>query len=149
VTKNVRRLAIALLLLALPMQALAAASMLYCNGDHHATWLQVATNVLFGHSVAGSPASERSGHHDQGTADAAHDASDTSHHDDTAPDGDDHPGSRCSSCTDCCCAASIVSSGQSTFAIAPAPSGPISTVAQPVSGYVPERLERPPRNTLV
>jgi hypothetical protein len=148
VTKRVRRIAIALLLLALPMQALAAASMLYCNGDHHATWLQVATNVLFGPSVAEAPASEQSGHHDGGAADA-HDASDTSHHDDTAADGDDHPGSPCSSCTDCCCAASILSSGQSTFAITPAPSGPISTVAPPVPGYVPERLERPPRNTLV
>jgi hypothetical protein len=149
VTKHVRRIVIALLLMALPMQALAAASMLYCNGDHHATWLQVATNALFGPGVAGTPASERSGHHDGGAAGAAHDVSDTSHHDDTAPDGDDHPGSGCSSCTDCCCAASILSSGQSTYAIAPPPSGPISTVAQPVSGYVPERLERPPRNTLV
>ena len=149
VSKRVRRIAVALLLLALPMQAFAAASMLYCNGDHHATWLQVATDVLFGHAVAEAPVGERSGHHDGGGDDAALNASEANHHDDTAPDGDDHRGSQCSSCSDCCCAASIPSSGQSTFALGPAPSGPISIVAQLVSGYVPERLERPPRNTLV
>jgi hypothetical protein len=148
VTKRIRHFAIAFLLLTLPMQAMAAASMVYCHGDHHATWLQVATHVLFGHSVAAASASARSGHHDADT-DAAHDGSNPNHHDDGVPPGDDHRGSPCSSCTDCCCAASLPSPGQSALVLVRPPSGPISMVARHVSGYVPERLERPPRNTLV
>ena len=144
-TKRIRRFAAALLLLALPMQVFAVSSMHYCDGDHHATWLQVATNVSFDDSVAGAPAHERSGHHDVGAADAADKSSGASHHhDDGAPGGDDHRGSQCSSS-----AASIPSSDQSTLTLAPARSAAISVVAEPVSGYVPERLERPPRSTLV
>src|ERR1700682_1285457 len=130
------------------MQAFAAASMQYCDGDQHATWLQVATNVLLGEAVVGDLTRER-GHHELGAADAADQSSAASHHNDSAPGGDDHRGPPCSSCSDCCCAASIPSSDQSTLALAPARSAAISIVAQPVSGYVPERLERPPRSTLV
>jgi hypothetical protein len=148
VSKRVRRFAFAVLLLALPVQAFAAASMLYCNGDHHATWLQVATDILLGRGIAGTHNIERSDHHVGGTVDVAHDASDASDQDDAGPDTDDHRGSQCSSCSDCCCAASIPSSGQPTVAIAHAAIGPNSIVAQFVSGYVPERLERPPRNPL-
>jgi hypothetical protein len=73
------------------MQVFAAASMLYCDGDHHAAWLQVATNVLFDHTVPGASTSERGEHHDDGAADTDHDADvGANHHDDTAPDGDDH-----------------------------------------------------------
>ena len=147
-TKRVRRFVIALLLLALPMQAMAAASMVYCNGDHHATWLQVATHVLFGHSVPAASPSARGGHHDADT-DAAHDGSNPNHHDDGVAGGDDRRGSPCGSCTDCCCAASLPSPGQSALVLGPPLSGPISGVASHVSGYVPERLERPPRSILV
>src|SRR3982074_593108 len=129
------------------MQALAAASMQYCDGDQHATWLQVATNVLLGEAVVGHPARER-GHHHLGAADGADQSSGASHHNDSALGGDDHRGPQCSSCSDCCCAASIPSPDQS-FALAPARSAAISLVAQLVSGYVPQRLERPPRSTLV
>jgi hypothetical protein len=147
VTKHVRRFAIAILLIALPMQGMAAASMLYCEGDHHATWLQVATQVIFAQMQSDSQ-TERTTRQVAGR-EAIHDASDVDHHDETFSDGDDHSGSQCSSCSDCCCAASLPGSAQVALAPIQPLNGPIPTVAALVSGGLPERLERPPRNTLV
>ena len=146
VSERFKFFAVVLLLLTLPMQSMAAASMLVCNGDDHSTWLTTIVNGE-GHSDAGNGASSLSHQH------AAHAAND--HHPGTIESivvgaGDDkHPAASCSSCSDCCCAASLPSPGQSMLAAIGSSGAAVSTIAQPVSGYVPDRLDRPPRSTLV
>ena len=148
--KRIRTFAAVLVLLALPMQSMAAASMLVCNGDDHATWLATIGTIVSGdgHTHAGKGALSLPHEH------ATHAAND--HHSGTVDSanfgtGNDkrHPAPSCSSCSDCCCAASLPSPDQSTLATVAATGAAVSIIAQPVSGYVPERLDRPPRNTLV
>lgn len=146
-SKRIRAFAAVVVLLALPMQSMAAASMLVCNGDDHATWLTTIANGG-GDAHAGKGSSSHSHQH------AAHAAND--HHSGTVDRADfsageekHHPASSCSSCSDCCCAASLPSPGQSMIDTIATSGAAVSTIAHPVSGYVPDRLDRPPRSTLV
>jgi hypothetical protein len=146
VPKRLKIFAAVLVLMTLPMQSMAAASMLICNGADHAAWLTTIVNGK-GHTHAGEDASPQSHQH------ATHGAND--HHSGTAdPASADrdgvkhHPASSCSSCSVCCCAASLPSPGQSMVAAIDSSSAAVSAIAQPVSGYVPDRLDRPPRSNL-
>ena len=144
VPKRLRIFAAVLVLMTLPMQSMAAASMLICNGDDHAAWLKTIVNGQ-GHTHDGEDASPQShehatNDHHSGTADPAGADTDAVKH---------HPASSCSSCSVCCCAASLPSPGQSMLAAIDSSSAAVSAIAQPVSGYVPDRLDRPPRSNLV
>lgn len=147
VSKRIRTFVVALVLLTLPMQSMAAASMLVCRGDNHATWLaSVIIGDQHGHpgvgalSVVHKHAAHAVNTHHSDTEDGVNLAAGTDQH---------HPASSCSSCSDCCCVSSLPSSGQPTLVAVVSAGAPISIIVQPVSGYVPERLDRPPRNTLV
>jgi hypothetical protein len=135
------RLAATFLLLALPLQAFAAASMLFCGRVTHNTWLGQTVKALSDHD-----AGHRSAMH--------HDNNDGQHGEAAGHDHDSdhgqlkHLADSCSACSDCCCPTALLSAEPAStgvigsFAI-------VSSSAQPIPDTAPDRLERPPRNTLV
>jgi hypothetical protein len=142
VTWRLRNFAAVLLLMALPLQAFAAASMLFCGRITHDTWLGQTVKAL-------------SDQHGGQLAQGAH-QNDGDHHDGFVGhrhDGDDnqikHLAESCSTCSDCCCPTTLPSAEQTSLAFADSLSTLIPFVTQPIPDSALERLERPPRNTLV
>ena len=135
-------MAAVLLLLALPLQAFAAASMLFCSGNTYDTWV--------GQSVKAS--SDRDANQPTPVAheyDRDHHDGLVGHHHDGDRNQLKHLAESCSTCSDCCCPTTLPSADATSLAFADNHPTLISFVAQPIPDSVPERLERPPRNTLV
>ena len=136
------RFAAALLLLALPMQAFAAASMLFCGRVTHNTWLQQTARALSDHDAD---------HH----ATVLH-GNDSGHHGRAVGhnhDGDHgqlkHLAESCSACSDCCCPTALPSAQPPSTGLIGSLVLIVSSAAQPIPDASPDRLERPPSNTLV
>ncbi len=129
------RAIVMMLLLAMPLQAFAAASMLFCGRVTHDTWL--------GHVIA-AVSDQTFSHHDGSRTDA---------HDDGDRHGDGehytlhHFADSCSACSDCCCPTTLTAAEPFEFG-SDGHSDAIPYVDLPFSGAVPDRFDRPPRSTL-
>ena len=117
-----------LLLLALPLQGFAAATMLHCGAGHQRT---VATAA----SKSASPH-----HHEAGQAHQHAAASDTAQ--------PDLAKSKCSACAACCMGTALPAAALAFEPFAPA-LAPLSFVTAPAIGFVTDGPDRPPRILLV
>jgi hypothetical protein len=123
-TRRIKILLAWLLLAALPLQGMASAVQAFCGASHHASASATAEQH------AGHPAEHAEHHHDQAR-----------HADGSASK---HIGS-CSACASCCVGAAAMVSG---FSVAVDTGPAVSEFLAPsssFSGFVPARLERPPR----
>ena len=140
--KRLLRWAAAVLLLALPLQAFSAASMLFCGRVTHETWLVQASTALPYHddnqSSSVAQGDER-GHH----------GGLVGHHHDGDHNKLKHPADSCSACSDCCCPTVLPSAEPPAAVLVGTLALLIPSAAQPIPDFTPDRLERPPRNTLV
>jgi hypothetical protein len=128
--------------LALPLQAFAAASMLFCGRVTHETWLlQVATALSY-HDTDQSPLAAHDNERDH------HDGF-VGHHHDGDHDQVKHLADSCSACSDCCCPTVLASAKPPGAAIVGTLAWRIPSATQPIPDSTPDRLDRPPRNTLV
>jgi hypothetical protein len=142
VKKRLLKLAAVLLLLALPLQAFAAASMLFCGRITHDTWLGQTVKALsdqHGDQLA-QVAHQNDGDHHDGFV---------GHHHDGNGNQIKHLAESCSTCSDCCCPTTLPSAERTSLAFADSLSTLIPFVTQPIPDSALERLERPPRNSLV
>ena len=142
-----KRLIIWIMLIALPLQSYAAASMLYCAPMHQAMAMQTMV-----------PADTHAMHSDNADADPAH-VQHAEHCDMAmAADGDDTSdqptqphkvAGKCSACSTCCmCTAAAASASATTF------SSPGAAIMAPhlidiLTSISPETLQRPPRTSSV
>ena len=142
VKRRLLKLAAVFLLLALPLQAFAAASMLFCGRVTHDTWLGQAVKALSDQHVGQLV---QVAHHNDGDQ---HNGIVGHHH-----DGDHnqikHLAESCSTCSDCCCPTTLPSAERTPLAFAGSLSALIPFASQSIPDSALERLERPPRNTLV
>lgn len=124
-----------LLVLALPMQGYAAATMLSCITTH-----QHATTAIDMHDHADDTLMD-SGvrhHHDHGQHGV--DGNRVSH----GPDSGTHAKAGCNTCS-VCCAAALIPSGPLWNLADDSSDLPAAAPAIPFSGHIPATLERPPR----
>jgi len=122
-----KRLLIWIMLIALPLQSYAAASMIYCAPNHHG---MAASSMADEHS-------QHAHHHDAGATD------DHSGKDHTPQKSAD----KCSACSSCCLGTGATSAFKTDIAT---PSGSPVLVSHPIDAFasvIPEGLQRPPRNT--
>lgn len=158
---SLRILLIWLLVLAIPAQGVAAATMLYCGPDHHGTRSDSSRDGSHGvaapahhHARDAEPRHQDHAMHDH----AAHGGQNTESADAQAEVSvvtvatvagvpDSSPEVKCSVCATCCNAAAIASSvlGTSSNQASPAPLP--SVVASPVS-FITDGPRRPPRSFL-
>jgi hypothetical protein len=133
------RLIVMTLLLALPLQALASASMLCCGRDAHGAALEHFIET------AGIYTADDQAAHDQFNqrVDADNHAYDSDH------DAFHHLAGSCGVCADCCCPATLTNGDAGTVAFGDRYSTLIPYIDQPLSGPAPDRLDRPPRSILV
>jgi hypothetical protein len=117
-----------LLVLALPVQGLAAQRMLFCTPAQHAVVQVQAEHDHTAHM-----------HAEHGQADATADAATTAQAD--ASHG------KCSACASCCAALGIVAAPL-VFDLSPPSPDYSASVFAGHSGYTPSRLDRPPRSPL-
>jgi hypothetical protein len=139
VKSRLRRYIAFLLLSALPLQAFAAASMLFCGRVTHDTWVAYAIKTLSGHDLAGGESS-RNGHSSTAELGEAVDADHADH------DHLRHLADSCSACSDCCSPTSLPSAEPPPFVFVASYFTLIAFVEHPFSGLAPERIERPPRS---
>lgn len=132
-----------LLLLALPLQGFAAATLLNCGPNHHRVVVAAA-------GVADAAAAHV---HAQGSHDMQADMHAELHADQDADQGADQgagtpaekvAASKCSACAACCLGAALPTATSLVPAIAPAIS-PTVFVATPHVDVMSDRLDRPPR----
>ncbi len=142
VKRRLLKLTAVLLLLALPLQAFAAASMLFCGRVTHDTWLGQTVKALSDQHVdqLARVADQGDGDHHDGIV---------GHHHDGDHNQIKHLAESCSTCSDCCCPTTLPSAEQTSLPFAGNLSALIPFITQPIPDSAPERLERPPRNTLV
>src|ERR1700682_5519777 len=116
--------------------------MLFCGRVTQDTWLGQTLNALFDHDVGQTAQIVHENDRDHHGAFHGH------HH-----NGDDnqlkHLAESCSTCSDCCCPTTLPSAERTPLAFAGSLFTLIPFVAQPIPDSALERLERPPRNTLV
>jgi hypothetical protein len=121
-----------LLLLALPVQGLAAATMLHCGAGHQRGASSLAGKAGSAHRHAASGA-----HHHAAaavvTAAVAHDAAQP-----------DLTKSKCSACAACCIGAALPATALVFESFAPA-LAPLAFVSEPAIGFVTDGPDRPPR----
>lgn len=117
--------------LALPMQGLAASTMLFCAPQHHAPQAAAESHDHTAHARMGGDATTSHGDMHSG-------------HDDGGATDDD---STCSVCAACCTAVAItVSVLQPAVLDISSHYGP--AISDPRAGFMTAGLERPPRNIL-
>src|SRR5687768_652304 len=123
-----------LIMLAIPLQGFATASMLFC-GPHHASLAQRAD----------------AGHHDHGAAHAHH------HHDAAPATDDDETGLagfvklfsvKCSACAACCSLSALPATAMPSLSFLPSISVAVPFFGSSYAGIVPDGLERPPSQHL-
>ena len=124
------------LLLAVPMQGYAAATMLNCGSTHRHEMLALDAAA---HQQDAATHAHAAQHHD-----AAPEATAT---DTVTPDGysGKHDKTSCSACAACCVAAAVIPSGLSWTPPYSRSESPFAVLAVSFSGYIPAGLERPPR----
>jgi hypothetical protein len=142
VKRRFLKLAAVLLLLALPLQAFAAASMLFCGRVTHDTWLGQAVKALSDQHIGQTAqvAHQNEGDHHDGVV---------GHHHDGDGNQIKHLAESCSTCSDCCCPTTLLSAEQTSLAFAGSLYTLIPFGTQSIPNSALERLERPPRYTLV
>jgi hypothetical protein len=134
-----------LLIMAIPVQGLAAAAMLSCGSAHAAS--PQAAHVHIGHSQ--SDAMDHHHHHD--TASSGHASDEVM----DAPAGHGSSGqhkhtiSSCSACAACCLGAAVIPSGLALIPIYTSVELVAVSPSQFVTGHIPAGLERPPRTISV
>lgn len=127
-----------LLLLALPLQGFAAATMINCGPNHHR--MMVA-------AMADTPKAQQH-HHEMGVA--------TDHHEGASNDGDapsvHHLDKlmkfKCSACAACCMGAALPTAALSIASLPPAMTT-AAFVSTPHADFLSDGLDRPPRLLLV
>lgn len=131
--KLVRLFFLCMLMLAIPVQGLAAATMLYCGGARHHAFVSGDVTQHSSHSHD----DQHEHHHDATEKKSAHfstsDASITK-----------LPKDKCSSCSACCISASLVTAVFDQRIISPS-SEKIDSVFPSHLAYISDGLERPPR----
>ena len=135
-TRVLRTLLLWCLLLALPLQGLAAATMLPCAQNHRHTAAS-ATNAL--------PQADQDHHH--GDSAAAQDDGPASHDHSSAPDH--QTDAKCSHCSVCCIGAALLPPNLNVSPVFHSLTLQFAPAALLFSGTSPGRLDRPPRLTLV
>ena len=131
-SRRVRHLAVMLLLLVLPLQALAAAMMTGASTAHHSV-----IAALSGHGDAVKSHSG-TGHHHSGLAGLLPHQHGNGGHESVA----------CSGCADCCCPISLVAANTVNVPAFDGGEAAVPFVPPAVPDLLPHRLERPPRNLL-
>ena len=141
-TRCLRNFVALLLLAALPLQAFAAASMLFCGRVTHDTWLGHTVKALSDHPAGriAPVAHENERDHHGGFV---------GHHHDGDHNQLKHLADSCSACSDCCCPTTLPAAEALSLAFAGSLATLIPFVTHPIPDSAPERLERPPRSTLV
>lgn len=133
-SRRICHLAVVLLLLVLPLQALAAGLMLVVSQTYHANSLAgFSTTVAHGEEVGPTVAA----HHEHSGAGGL-----VPHH----HDGDGSTDSACSGCGECCCPVSLLSAQSVAIAAIDGSGASVPFLASPVPDVLPHRLERPPRS---
>ena len=142
----VRTLLIWLLVLAVPAQGAAAATMAFCGPNHHgsgATQVELAAPTEHAHHDSGAMTAHQ--HHDV-TAQADEDLSASASFAASAKVGD--PGThKCSACASCCSVGAILSSVLAVPAPVFTPTV-FSTVVPRVDTFAADGPDRPPRMVL-
>ena|SRR5437870_3578489 len=138
--KRLRSFFAVLLLLALPLQALASAVMVPRIGSHdgtaHAAWV----DALHSHANADDDV--------RVDANLPHPGAGPHHHEGSSNEPASHS-STCSVCGDCCCPISILGSALLVPGLAVDHGDVISFPTHRIPSPAPDRLDRPPRSTLV
>lgn len=136
-----------LLLLALPLQGFAAATMVNCGPNHHRMWEASAAAQVpsHGHAGHGDP------HHAMGTAEVEHTTASSapaSEGSSAAHDLGTLSKFKCSACAACCMGAALPTATLTFASVAPAT---VPTFFVPVShvGFFTDGPDRPPRLFLV
>lgn len=145
-----------LLLLALPLQGFAAATMLHCAPNHHAAGVAAMQEPVGAsmHSHAGHGAPS----HDHGASHAASHAASVSHHDhgaagapgdaaapaDASPAFDTAAKAKCSACASCCFGAALPAAPIALPACVP-DAAPSAVPCDEAIGFVTDGPDRPPR----
>jgi hypothetical protein len=137
-TRVLRTLMLWCLLLALPLQGVAAATMLPCATTHEHTTV-TATTAL--------PDASPDHHHRRQDIAAAHDDGPASHDHSSAPEH--QPDSKCSNCSVCCIGAALLPPNLGVHPVFHSLTLQFASAALLFSGTSPDRLERPPRLILV
>ncbi|MBY0573467.1 MAG: hypothetical protein K2P84_07275 [Undibacterium sp.] len=129
-----------LLILAIPLQGLAAASMMLCATEHHqVSTMQNAQSVQASERKHDAPVQSYQGHqhHVQVHEADDHASESATTHQHTSKD-------KCSACSACCVGAVILTSYLASPISRPA-SEKIDTVFSSHVGHISDSLERPPR----
>jgi hypothetical protein len=139
-TRVLRTLMLWCLLLALPLQGFAAATMLPCGATAGPT---------HGHATATTALADANHdhHHAQQDIAAAHDDGQASQDHAAAPDH--QAGSKCSTCSVCCVGAAFLPTNLNVHPVFHSLTLQLAPAALLFSGTSPQRLERPPRLILV
>ena len=137
---RLHKFAVLLLLAALPLQAFAMATMVPSIGGHgasaHTTWFAV---LLHAHADGQDVQLEPHPHH----GGPAH-----QHHDGALADGN-ADSTECGVCADCCCPVAMPGAAVFAMNLLTDHGDVIVVVAQRIPTRAPDRLDRPPRSTLV
>src|SRR5437660_907865 len=116
--------------------------MLFCGRVTHETWLLQAATALSYHNDDQSQSVAQDNERD-------HHGGFVGHHHDGDHNQIKHLAESCSTCSDCCCPTALPSAERTPLAFADSLSTLIPFVTQSIPDSALERLERPPRNTLV
>lgn len=126
-----------LLLLALPMQGVAAATLLHCGPGHHGMQLSDAP-------VAQHSAGATTSHHGTGHGDAAMHANMPGDHAPSAADISKLSKLKCSACASCCLGLALPTAVVALTPFAPA-DAPVFVIRVEPVGFFTDGPDRPPR----
>ncbi|TAJ19862.1 MAG: hypothetical protein EPO47_02575 [Rugosibacter sp.] len=134
-----------LLLIAVPFQGYAAATMMCCGSAHS----KGAEHAAQASAMQGNMHSHMSGmdhDHDEGAVAAASNSATESdsiaHHHDGGVSK--RVAFKCSACASCCVGAALVQTSDYSFGVAPLNSARIAFITRYFHRFVPDNLERPP-----
>jgi hypothetical protein len=134
-----------LLLIAVPFQGYAAATMMCC-GSAHSKRTAHAAQASSTESNMHSHLSGMDHDHDEdtiaaGTSSATESDAGAHHHD---GDSSKRVAFKCSACASCCVGAALVQTSDYSFGVAPLNSARIAFITRHFHRFVPDTLERPP-----
>ena len=127
-----------LLLLALPLQGIAAATMLHCGPGHHG---MLAADAPVAHPSAGDSSSHHGG---AGHGHATMQASGSADHPPSAADLSRQSKFKCSACASCCLGVALPAAVITFATFAPADAPAFQVRIEPV-GFFTDGPDRPPR----
>ena len=134
-----------LLLIAVPFQGYAAATMKCCPSAHakgaaHSAQVPAMQGNMHAH-LSGMDHDHEAGAAAVGAARAAKPDADAHHH---SGDSSKRVAFKCSACASCCVSVAIVQTADASLSVAPSNSARISFLSRFFYRFVPETLERPP-----